>query len=133
MPKLARTQPHVPGLGSQAPQQAVGGRAVPEGGPQCNFSSENMSFWPPAQAESLGSAAFESWPPPQPLKAWRGDPPPSGPTLGSLLPWGSGAERFPHSPTRDSLTPTWKEALALFAQWGRYSVPRPLPDVGWGG
>ena len=38
------------GLVPRLPRQEVGGRDVPEGGPQSNFSTENMSVWPPAQA-----------------------------------------------------------------------------------
>ena len=38
------------GLVPRLPRQEVGRRDVPEGGPQSNFSTENMSVWPPAQA-----------------------------------------------------------------------------------
>lgn len=97
-------------------------------GTRVTFLRKICRSGPQPRPESSDSAALShGLQPPAPLLGpWRGDPPPqpnSSPAQGS--PSGGVRERaIPATPppSRDSVTTTWKEALALFALWERCSL-----------
>lgn len=88
---------------------------------------------PQPRPESSGCATLSHATPPPPTPELGGPPPPPvlprGPGQSGT---GEGSDFPPESPSQDSLTPMWKEALALFALWGHYSIHRPS-EVGDGG
>lgn len=90
-------------------------------GPRVTFLRKICRSGPQPRPESSDSAALShGLQPPAPLLGpWRGDPPPTKlkPCPGLSF-RGSQGESDPPPPP-DSVTSTWKEALALFALWER--------------